>query len=426
MTPFRHTALVAAAALPLLVFGVAVSGDQGASGVWIAVAWAAAVAILAVVTWRALARPLATVLDEMGASRPDDAVWAAQELKERAALCRQERDRTAELVEDLSSSLGEGIMVVTSELDLRMINPVALRFCGAERVDEGTHLLEILRNPEAVGAVEAAAAGSRPRPLLVENRRGLWELRAFPVRQGGAVVLVSDVGQVRRAAEFRRRFVQDLSHELRSPLAVLRTTVEAAEEEIDTRLGAILVRQVERLDRLTNELYELASLESGQVELRLEQVELASVVREVVRDFGPEMERIGVEAQVEVEPGLAVRSDRRGVYRVLSNLVDNAVKYNRAGGWVRVTASAANGDVALVVADSGEGIPSAELGAVLQRFYRVDRARTPGRGGLGLGLAIVKHMVQHLGGRIELDSREGVGTTVTITLPGVTVADPDR
>ncbi len=134
----------------------------------------------------------------------------------------------------------------------------------------GTHLLEILRNPEAVDAVEVAAAGDAPDPVVIENPRGLWEVHAFPVRGGGAVVLFTDVGLVRRAAEFRRRFVQDLSHELRSPLTVLRTTVEALEDEVDARMAAMLVHQVERLDRLTAELYELATIEAGHLELQLE------------------------------------------------------------------------------------------------------------------------------------------------------------
>ena len=108
------------------------------------------------------------------------------------------------------------------------------------------------------------------------------------------------------------------------------------------------------------------------------------------------------------------RSDRRGLYRVLRNLVDNAIKYNRHGGWVEIRAHGDGGVPIFEVEDNGEGIPSAELKAVLQRFYRVDRARTPGDG--GLGLAIVKHMVQALGGSLDLDSREGVGTTVTVRL----------
>jgi two-component system phosphate regulon sensor histidine kinase PhoR len=198
---------------------------------------------------------------------------------------------------------------------------------------------------------------------------------------------------------------------------VLRTTVEAMEDELPAELTEMLVRQVERVDRLANELGELATIESGQLDLELDAVDPAAVVREVLSDFRPEAARLDVDLRSEVADELRCWCDRRGLYRVLSNLVDNAVKYNRPGGWVRVRGRAAEGSVALEVSDSGEGIPASELQAVLQRFYRVDRARTPGRGGLGLGLAIVKHLVQVMGGTLALDSREGVGTTVTLGFP---------
>jgi two-component system phosphate regulon sensor histidine kinase PhoR len=120
---------------------------------------------------------------------------------------------------------------------------------------------------------------------------------------------------------------------------------------------------------------------------------------------------------MEVPEDLTCVCDRRGLYRVVSNLVDNAIKYNREGGWVRVGGSVTSGGVVLEVADSGIGIPADELGAVMQRFYRIDQARTPGEGGLGLGLAIVKHMVLQMGGNLVLDSREGVGTVAILTLP---------
>jgi signal transduction histidine kinase len=140
-------------------------------------------------------------------------------------------------------------------------------------------------------------------------------------------------------------------------------------------------------------------------------------VHEVIRDFAPELKRAEITVRTELQEDASCWCDRRGLYRVLSNLVDNAVKYNRKGGWVEVKSWVDGDETSLRVADNGEGIPAAEVGAVMQRFYRVDRARTPGRAGLGLGLAIVKHMMQQMDGRLDLDSREGVGTTVTLILP---------
>jgi two-component system phosphate regulon sensor histidine kinase PhoR len=382
----------------------------------IAALWVLALAVLEGLTWRTVAAPVREMMGDLGVEAARQVPRAVRALRDSIAACEAERLRTSALLEDITASLGDGLLVVNSELEIRLINRVARRFCGVETVTLGTHLLEILRNPDAVQAVESAATGGAPEPVVIENPRGLWEVHAFPVRGGGTVVLLTDVGLVRRAAEFRRRFVQDLSHELRSPLTVLRTTVEAIEGEVDPRLAAMLVRQVERLDRLTAELYELATIEAGQVELQLEGVPLSSAVRDVIADLAPEAATAEVELRTDVDEKLECWCDRRGLYRVIRNLVDNAIKYNHPGGWVEVRGQSEDGTPVIEVEDSGEGIPSGELKAVLQRFYRVDRARTPGDGGLGLGLAIVKHMVQALGGTLELDSREGVGTTVKVRL----------
>lgn len=414
----RHLLTAVLAALPLLMLALVWASRRGGGATWLAaLLWAIAVVVFDGVTWRTVAAPMREMMRDLGVENAHQAHIALRSLHETAAACESERTRTSELLEDLTSSLGDGLLVVTSELQIRLINRVARRFCGAEGVALGTHLLEILRNPEAVRAVEAAATGNDPDPVVIENPRGLWEVHAFPVRSGGAVVLFTDVGLVRRAAELRQRFVQDLSHELRSPLTVLRTTVEALEDEVDPRLAVMLVHQVERLDRLTAELYELATIEAGQIELQLEPVPVAATLRDVIADLAPEAEAAKVELRTDVEEGLACWCDRRGLYRILRNLVDNAVKYNRPGGRVVVRGFSDDGSPVIEVEDNGEGIPSAELQAVTQRFYRVDRARTPGDGGLGLGLAIVKHMVQALGGTLELDSREGVGTTVKVVLP---------
>lgn len=413
----RHVITAILAGLPLLI--VALVAVWGRGPEWIALAaalWALAVLALEAATWHLAAAPMRDLTSDLRVATAAEARHALASLRSSAAVCEAERSRISELLVDITSSLGDGLLVVSADLEIRLINRVARRFCGVEQVALGTHLLEVLRNPAAVRAVEAAAGGGGPDPVVIENPRGLWEVHAFPVRGGGAVALFTDVGLVRRAAELRRRFVQDLSHELRAPLTVLRTTVEALEDEVDPRLSAMLVHQVERLDRLTAELYELATIEAGQVELQLETLSPAATARELVSDLRPEAERAGVEVRLVLDEETRCWSDRRGLYRVLRNLVDNAIKYNRRGGWVEVRAFSEEGVPVIEVADNGEGIPAGELKAVLQRFYRVDRARTPGDGGLGLGLAIVKHMVQALGGGLELDSREGVGTTVTVRL----------
>lgn len=418
MSRGRHLLISVLISLPLLVACLLLVSGRGVFGVGLVVAlWVATLMLLNSVLWKTLAAPLSELVAELGAEGAEGAHRRIADLRSGAKKCHEEWKQAVDLLEDLSSGLGDGLLLVTADLRIRLINPVAVRFCGLENVPPNVHLVEILRHPRLLEAVKSAARGHSPDPVLVETPRGLWELHAFPVRDGGAVVLLSDVGLVRKAAELRRRFVQDLSHELRSPLTVLRTTVEAAEDEVRPELASMLVHQVERIDRLTSELYELASIEAGQIELELESVNLAKTVDEVVLDLRPDAEQADVAVRLDVGPELACWCDRRGLYRVLRNLVDNAIKYNRPGGWVEVRGRLENDVTVIEVEDNGEGIPAEEHQAVLQRFYRVDRARTPGGGGLGLGLAIVKHMVLALGGIVELDSREGVGTTFTVRLP---------
>ncbi|HSN53455.1 MAG TPA: ATP-binding protein [Candidatus Sulfomarinibacteraceae bacterium] len=427
MSRGRHLLESLAASSPLLAAMSILGARQGGAEVALAAGlWLVGVVLLDAVLWRRVGRDVEATTKVLGGVALPALAMTVRELKATAEACHSESQKTAARLEDLSSSLGDGLIVVTSDLRIRLINPPALAFCGVASAGRGSHLLEVLRDPVVLGVVEAAAAGGRPDPEVIENRSGLWEVRGYPVRDGGAVVLLAEVSLVRRSAEFRRRFVQDLSHELRSPLAVLRTTVETLEGEIDRRLAEVLIRQVERLDRLTRELYDLATIESGQLELELERVVLGPVVRDVLADFGPEANAAGVELRAEVADDVSSWCDRRGLYRVLSNLLDNAIKYNRRGGWAEVRATIEGDGVTVEVSDSGEGIPPSELRAVLQRFYRVDRARTPGRGGLGLGLAIVKHMVQYMGGSLELRSREGVGTTVRLSLPGPPRRGPDE
>ena len=179
----------------------------------------------------------------------------------------------------------------------------------------------------------------------------------------------------------------------------------------------MMIRQVERITRLTDELFELATIEAGAIDLKPESQMLRPLVAEILADFEAVADRDKIDLRMEVADELSCVCDRRGLYRVVSNLVDNAIKYNRPGGWVEVSGSVSDTGVALVVEDSGVGIPAEGLGAVMQRFYRIDQARTPGQGGLGLGLAIVKHMVLQMGGKLVLDSREGVGTVATLSLP---------
>jgi len=409
----RLAALVTVASLPLLFAALLLPRTHLA----IVLVWAFGIMFLSWVVWNVAVRPLGQLLAELGVTAPLAAERELRELRTRAGRYAAERSEMEDLLDDISATLEDGLIVVDASYRVRTANAAALRFLGRDAVAPGTLLVELVRDPDVLALVRTAVEDGEGGRITVEHRRGVWEIRILPVRRGGVVVLLSEITLIQRSADLRRRFVQDLSHELRSPLAVLRTAVESLEDEVDQEIAALLVRQVERITRLSDELRELATIESGELELNPEEVGLAGLAGEVVRDLAPVAERAEVELRTQVPAGLTLRADRRALARILSNLVDNGIKYNRRGGWVEIRARSGEGAVVLEVADSGEGVPAPEVQAIFQRFYRVERGRTPGRGGLGLGLAIVKHLVQRLGGQLHMDSREGVGTTVEVELP---------
>jgi PAS domain-containing protein len=152
----------------------------------IAALWVLALAVLEGLTWRTVAAPVREMMGDLGVEAARQVPRAVRALRDSIAACEAERLRTSALLEDITASLGDGLLVVNSELEIRLINRVARRFCGVETVTLGTHLLEILRNPDAVQAVESAATGGAPEPVVIENPRGLWEVHGPRRRYGGA------------------------------------------------------------------------------------------------------------------------------------------------------------------------------------------------------------------------------------------------
>ncbi len=230
--------------------------------------------------------------------------------------------------------------------------------------------------------------------------------------------------ELERIDSLRRAFVADASHELRTPVANLAVAVEALKAVIGTEpdqaraIAADIEREVERLRRLVDSLLDLSLVEAGKVRLSLAPVAPAEVVARAVAPFQPRAARAGVTLRTEVPPRLPrVRADADRTVQVLTNLLDNALKFTPAGGTVTVSASEQRGRVLIAVADTGPGIPEAELPHVFDRFYKVDRARAGSRGGAGLGLAIAKRLVEAQGGIIMAESREGHGARFVVALP---------
>jgi two-component system phosphate regulon sensor histidine kinase PhoR len=233
-----------------------------------------------------------------------------------------------------------------------------------------------------------------------------------------------DVTALRKLETMRRDFVANVSHELRTPVSAVRSAAETVRKALETDPAAagdfidIIERQAQRLQRLIDDLLDLARIESRQLKLNVEPVPLPQVAGHMLSLFreAAQAKRIRLASQIPTDLPPA-RADRRALEQVLSNLIDNAVKYGSEGAQVTVTADAHNGALRVSVSDTGPGIEAKDLPRLFERFYRVDAGRSRELGGTGLGLSIVKHMVESMGGQVSVDSAPGRGTTFAFTIP---------
>jgi two-component system phosphate regulon sensor histidine kinase PhoR len=246
-----------------------------------------------------------------------------------------------------------------------------------------------------------------------------------PVR--GAVIVLHDVTDIQRQEQLRKDFVADVSHELRTPLAAIRGYAEtlldgALEDEANNRkFVEVILSHAIRLNNIASDLLVLSELDSdARPAAPSEPVSVRDVVESVVKTIEATANARNVRFEHLACDDCFIQGHRYRLEQVLVNLVDNAVKFNRPGGEVRIQCTCTNdGYVRISVSDTGIGIPSEDLKRVFERFYRVDRARSRPAGGTGLGLPIVKEIVNRMGGSVTVESQLGRGSTFTIRLPAL-------
>jgi len=328
----------------------------------------------------------------------------------------------------------EGVMLVDANRRVLACNP-ALREMLLLRSDAiGKPLIEVVRHAELDGLLsrvgkEAAPSGEIELSGLAP-RRVLVSASALTGSDGGVLLVFFDVTALRKLESLRRDFVANVSHELRTPVTsvlsgaetlrmVLASDPSRAEPFVD-----IIERNAERLRLLIEDLLDLSRIESKGIKLAPETLRLRSVVVHVLDLFRERAAKRGLDLRTEIAEDLVLFADRRAIEQVLTNLVDNAVKYGKDGGAVTVAASAAppfpgnaSSKISLSVHDDGPGVPKQHLPRLFERFYRVDAGRSRELGGTGLGLAIAKHLVEAMHGSIGVDSGDGDGTRFEVLLP---------
>ncbi len=411
----------------------------------LAAAGTIAIAATAVIWWwlaRRLFRPLSLLIADAqrlasGELEHPVAVPDQEELASLAGALNRLSDRVrAHLaavvaergqLESILASMREGVLVTDPQGRALFANPAFRRFFGYQGELAGRSPLEITRQPQLAALIADTLALGPERRQEIEVagpvRRVLSLLGAALEECQGAVVVARDITEAIRLSEMRRDFVANVSHELKTPLAAIRgyaeTLREAALDDRERAVGFVdrILQHSQRLQALLDDLLTLSRLESpppGTERRPVDLGRLAERALDLVAQQAAGREVQLVLAPAEVAP---VVGDPWALERLALNLLDNAIKYNRRGGQVRVSVRRAGPEVLLEVTDTGIGIPADALPRIFERFYRVDKGRSRGEGGTGLGLAIVKHAAQSHGGRVEVQSTVGEGSVFRVFLP---------
>ena len=351
---------------------------------------------------------------------------------------RTEQDEAAEtlaagsLLEATLTGMREGLLVVNKDMRLVASNPAARKlFNPSVPVLKSQRLTELTRNPAIYSAFLDGLKGIERSGVKVETHgpeRQIFDLRVVPIGRvngngaQGALGVFFDITRTERLEMVRQEFLSNVSHELRTPLTSIIAFVETLETgamedpQSCQRFLSIIRKNASRMHGLIDDILELTAIEGGNIQLRKASVELEPLVDDVCASLAAKAAAHNVTLQNNIAPDVIVHADARHLEQMLTNLIDNGIKFGRENGMVAISHESGAGDN-ILVQDNGDGIPSQHLERLFERFYRVDRARSRDLGGTGLGLAIVKHLALLHGGGVTVTSELGKGTTFTLHLP---------
>ena len=372
-------------------------------------------------------------------------VWIVTTLKSREpantfAFERLDQSQSPEnlaegsLLEATMSGMREGLLVVNRDMRVVASNPAAHKlFNPSVPALKSQRLTELTRNPAIYSAFLDGLKGIERSGVKVETHgpdRQVFDLRVVPIGNAngngaeGALGVFFDITRTERLEVVRQEFLSNVSHELRTPLTAIIAFVETLENgamedpESSQRFLSIIRKNASRMHGLIDEILELTAIEGGNVQLKAAPVELHALVEDVCASFAAKASANNVALRNNVSPDIMVHADERRLEQMLTNLIDNGIKFSRENGTVSISHEPGARD-RILVQDNGDGIPAQHLERLFERFYRVDRARSRDMGGTGLGLAIVKHLALLHGGEVTVASELSKGTTFTIHLPKV-------
>ncbi|ACM60584.1 two-component system phosphate regulon sensor histidine kinase PhoR [Caldicellulosiruptor bescii] len=312
---------------------------------------------------------------------------------------------------------------------------------GAENILEtnlkvGFSLLECVRVYELFEFLFQQDINEKEIEISINNKTKFLKINkkkiSYEDNKEGILLILSDITFLKKLERIRSDFVANVSHELKTPLTSIKGFVETLKDgaiddkDVAIKFLNIIEVEVERLVRLINDLLYLSEIENAAMPILEEKVVVKEVVLEIIELLKIKAEKKNIQLDIKVQEGLEMNIYRDWLKQIFINLIDNAIVYNKENGKVWVTVEKLDNLIVIKVKDTGIGIPEKEIERIFERFYRVDKGRSRKFGGTGLGLSIVKHIVELYGGKVWVESQEGIGSEFTVTIPIVKKADPHQ
>jgi len=332
----------------------------------------------------------------------------------------------------LLNSTRDAVLVVDQQMRIVTANDSAYEAFGRGREQlEGRRLSEVVRDSALHDGFRWTADRREPSDLRLELNGSdvrIVDVHIAPLEideRPLAIGFFYNVTQIEKLERIRQEFLSNISHELRTPLTSILAFVETLEDgaindvENNQRFLGVIRRNAERMRCLISDILELSMIESGRVSVEVRTVDLRMVVNAVLSDLSAKSSARSITLENSVAPDVKIQADPVRLEQMLTNLIDNAIKFDRDGGRVTIAHELRDSRDRITVSDTGEGILPEHIDRIFERFYRADRARTSDVGGTGLGLAIVKHLARLQGGEVSARSELGAGSTFTIELPAL-------
>ena len=319
-------------------------------------------------------------------------------------------------VRESTGALSDAGIILNAEKEILWFNPAATRLLGLDPArDIGHRIDNLLRHPDFVQYLEAPTRQSVTIPSPIADL-GYLSVQLIPYGLEQRLLIIRDVTHELKLERTRRDFVANASHELRSPLTVISGYLDtlADDEELPQSWQqpiSEMLRQANRMTQILRDLIELTRLESAESKAKHDFVDVADMLRTIVREFESRKERPALD--LEIESDAAMLGSESELHSIFHNIIHNAVRFTPPAGRVEIRWDADEGGGIFEVRDTGVGIAADQIPRITERFYRVDPGRSRATGGTGLGLAIVKHALQRHNGTLAIQSREGEGSTFT-------------